>query len=104
MVPDGAPGRAPLNLGEAGLRPPQSCHFHSVDDNPQHERRHDITLALSTCPICEGNMELVYNRNNQQVLVCADCHSGLTVPNTAWEIVRIKKQPKLLPKPDRRKS
>jgi hypothetical protein len=31
-------------------------------------------------------MELVYDRFNQQVCVCLDCHSGLTIPSTAWEI------------------
>ena len=44
-------------------------------------------------------MEVVYNRNNQQVCVCKDCHSGLTVPGTAWEIVRIKREAKWMPKP-----
>ena len=38
------------------------------------------------CPICDGKMELVYDRFNQQVCVCTDCHSGLTIPVTAWEI------------------
>jgi hypothetical protein len=42
---------------------------------------------------------MVYNRNNQQVLVCADCHSGITVPGAAWEIVRIKREAKWMPKP-----
>ena len=28
------------------------------------------------CPICNGKMELVYDRINQQVCVCTDCHSG----------------------------
>ena len=28
-------------------------------------------------------MELVYDRFNQQVCVCTDCHSGLTIPVTA---------------------
>jgi hypothetical protein len=43
------------------------------------------------CPICRGKMELVYDRLNQQVCVCTDCHSGLTIPATAWEILRRKR-------------
>jgi len=35
-------------------------------------------------------MELVYDRFNQQVCVCVDCHSGLTIPAAAWEVQRQK--------------
>jgi uncharacterized protein YbbK (DUF523 family) len=49
--------------------------------------------------MCGGKMEVVYQRNNQQVTVCEDCYSGLTVPSTAWEIVRIKRESKWMPKP-----
>jgi hypothetical protein len=38
------------------------------------------------CPVCEGKMELVYERFNQQVCVCVECHTGLTIPSTALEI------------------
>jgi hypothetical protein len=53
---------------------------------------------LSKCPICEGRMELVYDRHHQKVLVCVDCQSGLTVPGSAWEIARIKREAKWMPK------
>ena len=36
--------------------------------------------------MCGGALELVYNRNAQQVMVCADCHTGVTVPDTAWKV------------------
>lgn len=68
-----------------------------LDENP-NERRHDAP-ALAVCPVCEGQMETVYQRNNQQVIVCADCHSGVTIPTSAWEVVRIKRQSKWMPKP-----
>jgi hypothetical protein len=54
--------------------------------------------ALSACPVCDGQMEVVYARNNQQVSVCKDCHLGLTVPGTAWDIVRVKREGKWTPK------
>jgi hypothetical protein len=53
--------------------------------------------TLKTCPICDGRMELVYDRHHQKVMVCVDCHSGLTVPGTAWEIARIKREAKWMP-------
>jgi ssDNA-binding Zn-finger/Zn-ribbon topoisomerase 1 len=62
-----------------------------LNEDPHDERRQQVLPILSACPICDGTMEIVYNRNNQQVIVCVDCHSGLTVPNTAWDIARVKK-------------
>lgn len=53
--------------------------------------------ALRPCPICAGRMELVYDRHHQKVMVCVDCQSGLTVPASAWEIARIKRESKWMP-------
>jgi hypothetical protein len=64
---------------------------------PEDERRQENAPVVSSCPICDGAMEVVYSRNNQQVCVCKDCHAGLTVPGTAWEIVRIKREAKWMP-------
>jgi hypothetical protein len=50
--------------------------------------------VIQVCPVCDGQMETVYERGHQKVCVCKDCHSGLTVPNSAWEIVRMKRKPK----------
>ena len=50
--------------------------------------------ACPDCPICGGTLEIVYNRFNQQVSVCKDCHSGLTVPSSAWEVLRLKREKK----------
>ena len=47
--------------------------------------------ACPHCPICGGQMELVYDRFNQQVCVCVECHSGLTIPAAAWEVQRRKR-------------
>ena len=49
------------------------------------------TPACPDCPICRGKMELVYDRFNQQVCVCTDCHSGLTIPSSAWDIQKRKR-------------
>jgi predicted DsbA family dithiol-disulfide isomerase len=51
------------------------------------------------CPICEGKMELVYERFNQQVCVCVECHTGLTIPSTAQQIRRIKRGGNPKPEP-----
>lgn len=52
-----------------------------------------------TCPICEGVMELVYDRFNQHVYVCLDCHSGITVPASAAHVVQLKREKKFRSKP-----
>jgi hypothetical protein len=39
-------------------------------------------------------MELVYDRFNQQVCVCVDCHSGLTIPAAAWNVQQQKRSGK----------
>jgi len=71
----------------------------NTSNNQPDERRRENVPALQLCPICEGDMDVVYNRHGQQVLVCVDCHSGLTVPATAWNIARVKRQAKWMPKP-----
>ena len=43
-------------------------------------------------------MELVYDRLNQRVCVCTDCHSGITVPASAFEVLKLKREKKWGPK------
>ena len=57
-------------------------------------RKRDVRPVIATCPVCKGRMEVVYARNNQQVSVCTDCHSGITIPPAAWEILRTKRDSK----------
>lgn len=49
---------------------------------------------IPDCPICSGRFDLVYDRYGQKVYVCIDCHVGLTVPDSAWDIVRRKRERK----------
>ena len=70
----------------------------AVNPGPDDRREPDQKPAVSSCPMCSGRMEVVYQRNNQQVTVCEDCHSGLTVPASAWDVVRIKRETKWMPK------
>jgi hypothetical protein len=51
-----------------------------------------VDEQVAACPICDGRMELVYDRHHQKVVVCVDCQSGLTIPGAAWEIARIKRE------------
>ena len=46
--------------------------------------------VIEVCPICEGRMEAVYTRVHQKVCVCVDCHTSITVPQSAWAIKREK--------------
>ena len=57
--------------------------------------------AFPTCPVCGGVMELVYSRFGENVVVCVDCQTGLTIPRKAWEIADVKKQQKV-DKPDQK--
>jgi hypothetical protein len=57
-------------------------------------RGDDLSPSRPDCPICGGALEIVYNRFNQQVFVCKDCHSGVTVPSSAWEVLRLKREKK----------
>ena len=70
----------------------------AANRKPVERREQQVGPAVSTCPVCDGRMEVVYARNNQQVIVCADCHSGLTIPSGAWDIARIKRESKWTPK------
>ena len=44
------------------------------------------------CPVCGGVMELVYSRFGENVVVCVDCQTGLTIPRKAWDVAEVKKQ------------
>ena len=46
---------------------------------------------IPPCPICGAVLELVYHRFGENVFVCIDCHTGVTIPRQAWEIGRVKK-------------
>jgi len=82
-------GNDPPNMALEAIKPNRDDDRRSAEPQP----------AVTACPICGGGMEVVYARNNQNVSVCTDCHSGLTVPGSAWEIVRIKREAKWMPKP-----
>ena len=64
------------------------------------ERRHNQPKPCpEICPICEGRMEVVYARNNQQVCACTECGTGVTVPAAAWDRARLKRVGPRLPTP-----
>jgi len=54
----------------------------------------DLIPGCADCPVCGGTLEVVYHRYNQRVSVCKDCQSGLTVPSSAWEVLRLKREKK----------
>ena len=62
------------------------------------DQKMEAENTVSTCPVCDGRMELVYDRHHQKVVVCVDCQAGLTIPGSAWEIARIKREAKWMPK------
>jgi hypothetical protein len=48
--------------------------------------------TVKVCPVCTGEMEIAYDRYHQKVCVCVDCHAAITVPGSAWEVARIKRE------------
>jgi len=52
----------------------------------------DLPNAVFSCPICRGLMEVVYQRFGQIVVVCAECHTGLTIPKTAPDVLKRKRE------------
>lgn len=64
-----------------------------ADSNIDDETGKTPDLAV-ICPICSGTMDTVYHRHHQRVVVCLDCQSGLTIPTTAWDVARIKREAK----------
>ena len=48
----------------------------------------DPPKAGITCPICDGAMDVVYQRYEQTVMVCVDCHSGITISASAAGVIK----------------
>ena len=48
--------------------------------------------TFPNCPVCGGTMDLVYSRFGENVVVCVDCQTGLTIPRKAWDIADVKKR------------
>lgn len=63
-------------------------------NRPLADQSPETGQVISTCPVCDGRMEMIYSRGHQDVSVCADCGSDLTVPTTAWEVLKQKQQKK----------
>jgi hypothetical protein len=54
----------------------------------------DSPRSIPPCSICEGNMVLAYDRYQQKVCVCTDCHTSITIPGGAWRIASLKRAAK----------
>lgn len=37
-------------------------------------------------------MERVYSRFGENVFVCMECHTGMTVPKNAWEVADVRRK------------
>ena len=48
--------------------------------------------SLPVCSVCEGKMVLAYDRYQQKVCVCTDCHTSLTIPGSAWDVASHKRE------------
>jgi ssDNA-binding Zn-finger/Zn-ribbon topoisomerase 1 len=59
--------------------------------NRDHDDPQDPWESISACPVCGGPLDTVYQRQHQKVCACIDCHTGITIPSTAWEVARAKR-------------
>ena len=58
--------------------------------NPPDDDSEQDPCTLAACPVCSGQMEVAYDRYQQKVCVCVDCHAAVTIPGSAWEIAKSK--------------
>jgi ribosomal protein L37AE/L43A len=65
----------------------------SINPGPPNRPDPEAHQLAPTCPVCAGKMDTVYSRAHTKVWVCVDCHSGLSVPTTAYDVARIKVEP-----------
>ncbi len=63
----------------------------------------DAAPNLPACSICEGKMVLAYDRYQQKVCVCTDCHTSLTIPGSAWDVASHKREARVERAADRRR-
>jgi hypothetical protein len=54
----------------------------------------DSPRKIPACSICEGTMVLAYDRYQQKVCVCIDCHTSITIPGSAWDVASAKREAK----------
>jgi hypothetical protein len=52
----------------------------------------DTPLQIPDCSICTGKMVLAYDRYQQKVCVCTDCHTSITIPGSAWDVATHKRE------------
>jgi hypothetical protein len=52
----------------------------------------NLPKAEIACPICEGTMEVVYQRHGQTVLVCVDCQTAITISASAADTIKRKRE------------
>ena len=52
----------------------------------------DAPQKLPACSICDGKMVLAYDRYQQKVCVCTDCHTSITIPGSAWHVATHKRE------------
>ena len=65
----------------------------------------DPLRNIPACSICQGKMVLAYDRYQQKVCVCTDCHTSITIPGSAWHVATEKRDSRVERAPaDRRRA
>lgn len=58
----------------------------------------DHSVFALICPVCGGLIEKVGQRRTRSLYACRECACDVIVPISAWEVARVKRQEKGLPK------
>lgn len=58
----------------------------------------DPPVFALLCPVCGGEVEKVGEQHTRSLFSCKECLCDVSVPSTAWDIARVKRQRKWPPK------
>jgi hypothetical protein len=58
--------------------------------------------TVNVCPVCGGKLDVVYERHHMTASVCEDCHTGISIPTSAWTVAKDKRNLKWRPLVGRR--
>jgi hypothetical protein len=57
----------------------------------------DTAFAL-LCPVCGGHVQKTGELSNRSLFACSECDCDVSVPESAWDVARVKREQKWLVK------
>lgn len=72
--------------------------------NEPHKEPQEQRDPIPSCPVCDGRMVRAYDRYRQQVCVCTDCNTSISIPASAWRVASAKRAARSLQSVERRRQ